>query len=63
MNNAKLKEWNDGIDKMRDARIEATESALKRRGWRRAVDLWFVRFFARIENMGRRWRDRAMDDE
>ena len=62
MDNEELQKWNDGIEEVRGFRVDAMKRAMKARGWRRSVNLWFARLFGRIEAMGKRWRDAEIHD-
>jgi hypothetical protein len=62
VNNQDLKGWNEPIEAARAAKLDAMETAIRKRGFRRKVYLMFARLFARIEAMGTRWRNQQMSD-
>lgn len=62
--NERVKDWNETIIKIEQARDEARRRAIaKPHGWRRKGELFFARVFARLAEAGKRWRNEDMTND
>lgn len=56
MNNERLKEWNDVIADAKREKVARMEDAMRRRGWKRRINLFFAKVFAWIERNAKEGR-------
>jgi hypothetical protein len=60
MMNEELRKMNRSIEEARRNRQRALEDAMRKRGWRRRVSLWFARLFHRIHDWEVSLRDQIL---
>jgi hypothetical protein len=63
MTNEELAKWNADIERARIAKLDAMERAMRNRGFNRRLALWSARMFAKVEALGKRWRNESMSED
>ncbi len=63
MTNEELAKWNAEIERARLAKLDAMELAMRNRGIPRRLALFSARLFAKVEALGKRWRNESMSED